>query len=558
MLAELHIKNIALVDELSLLFTKGLNVITGETGAGKSVIIGAIMQALGERSDSKMIREGAESASVESAFDCNGLKDIQKNLNERGIEIGDDGLIILRREIMSDGRSRCHINGRITPLSILKETGDWLVDIHSQNDHQSLLKKHVHLDLLDRYGGLVMEREKVSEEFEKLKRLRNELEELCKATQENERMREMYEFYLKEIDIAELKSNEEEELRNRKRMLSNAEKLHELLSSIYGALKGEEGSAADKLRSAAKLLEEASTIDERLSSALQLVENGLISIEEAADSIRESSNSLDFDVNELEAIEARLDLIFSLKRKYGQTIDEILKYREDIAEKLRKIMYRNDEIERLNREITEVEKIFKSFTASLSKKRKKIASELASSIEKQLKQLGMTHCRFEVGFGGQEGNSTGIDDVDFLISPNLGEKLKPLREIASSGEISRIMLAIRTVIGENDSTPVLIFDEIDVNIGGNTATIVGEKLARLGKKRQVICITHLPQVAQYADTHFRVRKEVKGKRTLTYVERLSEKERVEELARMMGASPDEKAPAQFVKTMLRKTKKARQ
>jgi DNA repair protein RecN (Recombination protein N) len=557
MLTELHIKNVALVDELTLSFTKGLNIITGETGAGKSVIVGAIMQVLGERADSKMIREGAENASMEGAFDCTGVKVIRKTLDERGIEIGEDEAVIIKREISADGKSKCHINGHITPLSTVKEIGDSLVDIHSQNDHQSLLKKSVHLNLLDSYGGLLPERANIAVTYSTLKQLRSEREEINRTSQDNERMREMYEFYLKEIDTAELKAGEEEELRNRKRMLSNSEKLHELLNSICSMIKDDDGSVADKLHSAIKALTEAAAIDERLAGALKLVEDGLVSIEEAAAASRESANSLDFNADELEAIEARLDLVFSLKRKYGQTIEDILKYRDEIAEKLRKITHREDEIERLNSEIEQQEKALASLAALLSKKRKKCASELAGGIEKQLKQLGMEHCKFQVGITIQEANSTGIDDVDFLISPNLGERLKPLREIASSGEISRIMLAIRTVIGENDSTPVLIFDEIDVNIGGNTATIVGEKLAQLGAKRQIICITHLPQVAKFANAHFCVRKEVKGHRTTTTVERLNEKERIEELTRMMGASPDEKATVQLAKTMLKNTKEGK-
>jgi DNA repair protein RecN (Recombination protein N) len=553
MLLELHIRNIALVDDLCVEFSPGLNILTGETGAGKSVIVGALLQVLGERADAKSIREGADSALVEASFDCTQLNSLRKELTTRGVEIEDD-ILVLRREVSAGGRNKCYLNGQITTLAFLKEIGDHLVDIHSQNDHQTLLRKPSHLDFLDGYGGFMPDRARVLELYQKLAALRKELEQLSSDEKEKERTREMNAFYLKEIDGAKLQPGEEEELRDRKRVLANTETLHDLLTRAFEELAEDDTSALTRIRAAARVLAEAEGIDKALGDASGLLEQGLVSIEEASDTLRKRRDSLDFDTNELESIEERLHQIFALKRKYGSTIEEILSYREGLAEELRKLDRREEEMERLRTEIASAEGDLLTAAKSLSRKRAKCAAGLSRSVEKELRELGMERGRFEVRLENRDVSPDGIDDVEFLISPNVGESLKPLREIASSGEISRIMLAIKTVLGENDSTPVLIFDEIDVNIGGTTAVTVGERLAGLGDKHQVICITHLPQVARFADTHYRVRKKIDRKRTLTYVDRLTDKERVEELSRMLGASPDEKSGAGLARKMLRKGK----
>ena len=554
MLMDLHIKNIALVDELNLSFSPGLNVLTGETGAGKSVLVGAIMLILGERAGTKSIRDGAASALVEGSFDCSNISSVRKALDQRGITLDDEGTLIIRREISHEGRSRCYINGHLTTLSFVKEIGDTLVDVHSQSDHQTLLRKTSHLDFLDSYAGLRPERQEAAEMYEQLKKLEQEIEELSRDQQEKERMREMYAFYINEIDAAGLRSGEEEELRNRKRVLANAEKLHDLLASIYSRLEGNEDSAAARTHSATMDLSEAAKIDERLADSLKPLYEALISIEEVARAARDARDTTSCDADELDAIEERLQQIFSLKRKYGNTIDEILKYRDDVDEKLRKITHRDEEAQRLQKEIRTITKKLDGLCSSLSEKRRKHSAALSRAVEKDLKQLGMKKGRFSVRIQKHELTSSGADDVEFLISPNAGEKLKPLREIASTGEISRVMLAIKSTLGRNDSTPVLIFDEIDVNIDGNTAVTVGEKLSALGNRHQVICITHLPQVARFANVHFRVRKDIKHRRTLTYVDRLDQNERVEELARMLGASPGEKTSAKLARTMIKESK----
>jgi DNA repair protein RecN (Recombination protein N) len=553
MLLELHIRNIALVDDLCVEFSPGLNVLTGETGAGKSVIVGALLQVLGERADVRFIRQGADSALVEASFDCSRLRDLRDLLTARGVEVEDD-IIVLRREVSMEGRNKCYLNGQITTLAFLKEIGDHLVDIHSQNDHQSLLRKSSHLSFLDGYAGFTPDRGRVEELYQKATALREELEQLSVDEKEKERTREVKAFYLKEIDGAELQPGEEEELRNRKRILANAETLHDLLTRAFEGLAEDDASALAQIRAAARVLAEAGGIDETLRDASGLLEQGFVSIEEASDAVRKRRDSLDFDTSELESIEERLHQIFTLKRKYGSTIEEILAYRDGLAEELRKIDKREEEMERLRAGIASVEKDLLAVAKSLSRKRAKCAAGLSRSVEKELRELGMERGKFEVRMESRDISSTGIDDVEFLISPNVGERLKPLREIASSGEISRIMLAIKTVLGENDSTPVLVFDEIDVNIGGTTAVTVGERLAGLGEQHQVICITHLPQVARFANSHYRVRKKIDRKRTLTYVDRLTDKERVEELSRMLGASPDEKSGAGLARTMLKKSK----
>ena len=554
MLVEVLIRNIALVDELRIGFEPGLNVLTGETGAGKSVIVGSLMQILGERADVKAIREGAKSGLIEGCFDCGRLKDVKRLLDERGIGMDDDGLIIIRREISVDGKNRCYINGQMTTLSFLGELGDLLVDIHSQNDHQSLLKKSNHTDLLDSYGGLWSEREAISESYGRLRQLRDELADLSRSEEEKERARETGRFYLKEIESAELQPGEDEELRNRKRILANSEELHRLLSSVCSELEEDDASAIGRLQTALRDLRAAAAIDGSLSGAVEMLREGLVNAEEAAAEAMSRKDATDFSPDELEAIEERLHLIHGLKRKYGESIEEVLRYRDKLAEDIRKLDHREEEIARLQKEIAVLEKELMKLSEALSKKRKACGEKLGKLIVKELKQLGMANGDFQVHIERRELSASGIDGIEFLISPNVGEKLKPLREIASSGEISRIMLAIKAVLGENDKTPVLVFDEIDVNIGGNTAVTVGEKLSGLGRRHQVLCITHLPQVAKYADVHFRVKKEVRKGRTVTMVGRLDEKEKKGELARMLGSSEDDATSARLVEKMMKSGK----
>lgn len=553
MLSHLQIKNFALIDDLSIELGDGFNVLTGETGAGKSIIIDAITAILGERISSEMIRTGADKAVVEAAFDLSGNERAHSKAAELGFDM-EDGMLLISREISSTGKSQCRINGRLSTISMLKELTSGLIDVHGQHEHQWLLDAQKHLDILDQWCGpeAVELRSKTAELYSNLRKLKDELEQLKRDERERARLLDLYEFQRNEIEAAKLSAGEDEELMAERSRLANAEKLHELASEIYSVLSGSglESGASDLLSSALSQVQSMAALDESLSSVVQDIETALYAAEQAQTAIRAYRDDIEFNPEKLEAVEERLDLIRTLKRKYGDTIEEINAYGAEVAGKVAGLANSEERAAELTEQIEKVEDELLGVARRLSDLRKVRASEFAKAVEAELADLAMSSTRFDVSFTECEPGSRGIDAVEFVISPNPGEPLKPLAKIASGGETSRVMLALKTVAAGADKVPTLIFDEIDTGIGGRTAQILGQKLAVVAQMAQVMCVTHLPQIASRANHHYSVEKSVKGDRTLVSIRLLKNDDRVDEIARMLGGTEDSQTAAQHAREML--------
>jgi DNA repair protein RecN (Recombination protein N) len=551
MLRELKIRNIALVDELHVEFGPGFNALTGETGAGKSVIVGALEFVLGERADARSIRTGADRAIVDAAFETEKRGRIAAALGELGLSLDDD-VLILHREFTSAGRNKCHVNGSPVSVGMLRQVGDLLVDIHGQNDHQLLLRAGTHLDVIDDYADLGAQRAEVAGLYEELSAKRRERDELAAGEREKAHQLDLYTFQVDEIRAARLEPGEDEVLRKERAVLANAETLHRLLSTAYEALTGADDAATTRLNEAARACEEAGRIDDQSRAAFEQLADGIAAIEDVASTVRARREAIEFDPVRFEEIEERLSLIAALKRKYGNTVDEVLAFCAQREEAVRKITHRDEEVARLSKEMARLESNLMERARELSGARKKAAKRLVGAIERNLRELGMANGRFDAQFVEREPGASGLDEVEFLISPNVGEEMKTLRQIASSGEISRTMLAIKSVLAASDQVPVLVFDEVDVNIGGKTAAVVGAKLDELGGSHQVLCITHLAQVAGRAGTHLAVYKEVDRKRTVMRISRLGADDRVGEIARMLGGEKVSGETRKLARELLRK------
>ena len=552
MLSEITIRNFAIIDELRIRFKPGFNVFTGETGAGKSIIIDAIGTLLGGRVSSEVIRAGASEALIEGVFvlDENSRRLVAQTLEEFGIE-GDDDVLIVSREIR-EGRSICRVNGRAVPASALGRITQPLVDIHGQTEHLSLLKPRRQREFLDRYGGLEPLRSRVSELVGRLRQVRAELSRLRRDERELTRRIDQLEYQIQEIASANLRPGEDEELAQERRRLLNAEKLAELAGEVHTLLyEGEEGlpSAIDLVSRAVNALTELEKIDPTIAPHRQSLEEALVQIEDVAREILAYRDGVEFNPARLQQVEERLLLIGNLKRKYGDTIEEILAYADAAVKELAEISSSEDRIAELEREEDELLHRIGELAEELSRRRQEAAQRLAEEVEAQLAELNMGKARFEVSITRREDpagvwvegkryafDASGIDRVEFLVSANPGEPLKPLGRVASGGETSRLMLALKAVLSAADETPVLIFDEIDAGIGGRMGAVVGEKLWRLAEGHQVLCVTHLPQLAAYGDGHFRVEKSEVDGRTVTRVQELAGDSRVEELAQMLGPS----------------------
>lgn len=565
MIQELIIRNYALIDQLKVEFAPGLNILTGETGAGKSIILDAIGLVLGERGSPDLVKSGCSQAVVEAAIDIAENPAISDLISDLGFvaeadetdeaDEADSETLILERQISANGKSRCHINGRLATLSALKEIGDLLVDIHGQHEHQSLFRVEKHLDLLDNFGKLNSLREKVSEKYSRIERLQKELEQLEANYKEKLRQKELFEFQLNELRQADLKAGEEEELISERKVLNNAETLYETAVSAYEKIFGSESSdisILDLLRGISNEFSKLTEIDKNLVKIASRIESALYELEDISASIRSYADSIEFEPNRLEQIETRLDLIYKLKRKYGDSITEIINYKKRLERELELLSVNSTKIEDIKVQLNRELEAAKALAFELSTERQKVAKRLELAMEKELETLGMAKTRFKVlmsqkesenGIIKSDSNSNskrfelainGIDQAEFLIAPNVGEPLKPLAKIASGGEISRIMLALKTVLASSDQLPTLIFDEIDTGIGGHTAEVVGKKLKELSKLHQVICITHLPQIASLAEAHYLIRKRVVGDKTKVEAAHLDKEARVQELARMLG------------------------
>lgn len=527
MLTELSIKNYALIENLNLEFSGGLNVFTGETGAGKSIIIDALGMILGERASQEVVRSGSEKSIVTGVFSI--------NKNEE---------IIISRHIEQDGKSKCYYNDNPVTLTFISQIGDKLVDVHGQYEHQTLLKNSNQLELIDKYAGLSELREKLSEIFSNWQKLKQELDNLKITEHERKHKIDLYEFQIKEIESADLKKGEDEEIDKILPQLKNAQKLISVLSESYNIISQQENSIIEQLQKIASTLNEIPEISSEIENIVSQLKDILAEIEKKID-------KLNLDPSELENLIDRKDTIIKLKKKYGSTIDEIFLYRDKIKTELEKIKHSEENISELEKKIKEIETELDKLCNLLSKKRKETALKFEKLVEKELHDLGMPKAKFKVNFDKVEVNHTGIDRVEFLFSANVGEELKPLKEIASGGEMSRTMLALKTVLGHASDVPVMVFDEIDSGVSGPMGKVIGQKLLELSKTHQIFCITHLPQIACFADRHFKVEKIEKSGRTLTVVNILDSKEkRIEEIARMLSAGKITKITVEHARELL--------
>ena len=561
MLTTLRIKNLALVPDLTLELQPGCNVITGETGAGKSIIIGALNLVLGERADRSLIRTGEESCSVEAVFDVAKLKAPLKTfLEENGLEPCEENQLVLKRTFTAGGTNRQFVNGSATTLNVLAAIGEWLVDMHGPHDHQSLLHPAKQLAILDAFGNLEKERAAFGGLVQRRAALEGEKSALVVDEKTYAQQLDLLRFQVNEISSARLQPGEDEGVEEKFQRASNAAKLLQLSRTALDALDGNDPSLLTQAGAVGRTLQELRRVDAGADALVELHGQAASALRELQSGLSHYAEKVDVDPAQLQQLEERLDLLHSLKRKYGATLAEVIAFGDDAKRRLAQLESRDGELTRLNAELEKLDAELLRAGKELSAKRRKIIPQLAKAVGKQLDDLGFKQSKFDVAIRadsvGDEVTSlkskesqslltsaptlrqTGFDEIEFQFAPNPGEPAKPLRAIASSGEMARVMLALKTVLAVEDEIPVLIFDEVDANIGGETANAVGEKMKQIAARRQVLCITHLPQVAAPADAHYVVTKQIKDGRTISGIELLGKKERVTELARMLGGQSD--------------------
>ncbi|MBR6351006.1 MAG: DNA repair protein RecN [Firmicutes bacterium] len=535
MILHVDIRDFAIIKELSLDLHDGLNILTGETGAGKSIIIEAVSMALGSRADTEYIRTGAEKASVTLVIDPED-NDISGLLEEMGAS--DDTPVVLMRELSRSGRNVCRVNGSIVPLSSMNRLGKRLADIHGQYDHQSLLDPDRHIDMLDLYGGtdLTDLRSKVKEYYDAYTSASAELMQLRKRISDSARQKELLRFELNEIESAGLYAGEDEELEEQLAVMKNSEKIFSAVSEARETVFERDGSALEQLSYAVSGLESVSEYSKEIAKICETLNDAYYQIEDLNSSMRHILDSVEYSEEELNIKTERLEAVNALKRRFGGSIEAVLAYASEAAESLRSIENSDERIAELEREISLQREYFDASAARLSKLRKQVAAELEKRISKELSELNFGNSDFRVSFESAPVSAKGTDRVEFLMSTNRGEPPRPLAKIASGGELSRIMLAMKRIIGEYDSIPTMIFDEIDSGISGSAAGVVGNKLLSIADGRQIICITHLPQIASKGRHHYRIEKLSDEISTHTTVTPLSDDERVEEIARLLSGT----------------------
>ncbi len=555
MLTTLRIKNLALVSDLTLELQPGCNVVTGETGAGKSIIIGALNLVLGQRADRTLIRSGSDSCSVEAVFDVKKLRSPLKGfLNENGLEPCEENQLVLKRTFTSAGTNRQFVNGSATTLNVLASIGEWLVDMHGPHDHQSLLHPAKQLAILDAFGGLEKERAAFGGLVSRRSVLEGEKSALVVDEKTYAQQLDLLRFQVKEIEAARLKDDEEEQLILEHNRASNAAKLLQLSQAALDVLSESEGSLLTQAGVVGRTLQELQRVDVGARTLNEMHEQGVSVFRELQTELSRYADKVDVDPARLAEMDERLNLIHSLKRKYGATLAEVIAFGAEAKEKWQSLESRDAELARINGALAKLDAELLKVGKKLSAERKKVIPQLAKAAAKQLADLGFKQSRFDVeqkvelrseesGSGAASPqlltpSSSGFDTIEFQFAPNPGEPAKPLRAIASSGEMARVMLALKTVLAAEDEIPLLVFDEVDANVGGETANAVGEKMKQIAAKRQVLCITHLPQVAAPADAHYVVTKQVKDGRTISEIELLDKKSRVTELARMLGGQSE--------------------
>lgn len=558
MLERLFIENIALIERLDLELGRGFTVLTGETGAGKSIIIDGVNLVLGSRGSRELISYGKQKCRVEAVFDVSGKPAAAEKLSELGIE-PEDGRMIVSRELSVSGKSLCRVNGVLLPLSALKGITDLLVDVHGQHEHQSLLDEANHLGVIDAYqaGEITPKKEAVNKVFEEYSEVRTKLASGFISEAERERRIDILKYQIGEIEKAALTPGEEESINEELKVLTNAERITGSLNSSAELLTGERGAVA-LLKEAVDRLSGIADFASRFNEVYSRLNDLYYELEDAAYSVRDLRLEADFDPRRIDELETRLDVIDSLKHKYGRSIQEVLAFLENASAELEELTgdaSKRGELEQKKRLLAED---YRKKAALLTEARKRSAKMLCSLAEEQLKALGMKKARLCAEFSIQddEPRENGADDVRLLLSANEGEPLKPLSKVASGGELSRIMLALKTVITDADEIPTLVFDEVDTGISGQTANTVGLRMKRIASRHQVLCVTHLPQIAAFADTHFVVSKHEEGGRTVTGVKLLSEAERPYELARIMGAGEGNKAAVSHASELIEAASKS--
>ena len=550
MLTTLRIKNLALVADLTLELPPGYNAITGETGAGKSILIGALNLVLGDRADRTLIRSGSDSCTVEAVFDVRSLRaPLPSFLAENGLEPCPDQQLLLKRTFTAAGANRQFVNGSPTTLAALAALGEWLVDIHGPHDHQSLLHPGKQLAILDAFGGLEPLRERFAELVCRRTKLDTEKTALIVDERTYAQQLDLLRFQTNEIAAARLRPDEEPALEREHRLASNAVRLREVTQTALRRLADDEGSVTDQMAALGRTVQELLRLDPGAGGLSALHQQAASALRELQGELSHYADKLELDPGRLQDLEERLDLVHTLKRKYGVTLADVIAFGEQAGRTLRSLEQRDAELARLNAERSKLDRELRRAGQELSAQRRKVIPRLQKAVTGQLADLGFTQSHFEVELKTDASSldlavdarpaTSGIDSVEFQFAPNPGEPPRPLRAIASSGELARVMLGLKTVLAAQDDIPVLVFDEVDANVGGETAAVVGEKMHRLAAKRQVLCITHLAPVAAAATTHYVVTKELRQSRTVTEIHRLESAERVTELARMLGGQSEE-------------------
>ncbi|WP_066365668.1 DNA repair protein RecN [Neobacillus fumarioli] len=539
MLAELSIKNFAIIESLSISFRKGLTVLTGETGAGKSIIIDAIQLLIGGRGSAEFVRHGEEKAEIEGLFQIEeDHHPVLSKASEFGIEI-EDGMVVLRRDISRTGKSVCRINGKLVTISILREIGAALVDIHGQHEHQELMDESKHLPLLDQFGAdeIAASLGEYQDVFKRYQQTKQKLKALSENDQQMAHRLDLILFQLDEIQKANLKLHEDEELYEEKRRLANFQKVFEAVQLSYTALNGEQ-KGLDWISMVMDHLEDAASIDPAFKDVYETVSNCFYQLEDASRLLRNELDMLEFDPERLNEMEDRLNEINQLKRKYGKTIEEILEYAAKIEEEIETLQNKETHIGELEKELASIQRDLTLEAKQLTELRHKWADKLTKLIHKELKELYMEKTVFEIRIctDSEVFTQTGVDQVEFYISTNPGEPLKPLSKVASGGELSRIMLALKSIFSKHQGVTSIIFDEVDTGVSGRVAQAIAEKIYKVAGNSQVLCISHLPQVAAMADTHLFISKTIKGGRTTTSVTPLNNKEKIKEIGRMISGA----------------------
>jgi len=547
MLRELTIKNFAIIDDLQISFSNGLTILSGETGAGKSIIINAVNLLLGSRAAADLIRSGSETAELEALFQITAGSIVAGIMQEHGFD-ADEGLLI-RRIIARKNRHKIFINGRLGTVQLLNTITENLASISGQHAHQGLLKEEQHLMIIDQFGGLIPSRDKVSSCFQEILPLIKNLKKLNAAKERQAEHLQLLEFQKKEITAASISIDEDITLEQERMRLKNAETLYQTVYDGLEELYSAKGAVVERLAAVKNNLDRACQIDPDLSSKTTGLAEASFQIEDIAEELRTYLQNVRFDENRLEEVEARLDTLNKLKRKYGGSLETVMSTLQSVEDELTGVENIDTEIAATRQRISELHDRLVKLASQLSQKRKRAGKTFAKKVVKEIGTLEMSKTEFQVSFETMPAddntdpslrlqdnaiNETGIDRLLFLIAPNVGEPLKPLSNIVSGGELSRVVLALKAILAATESVETIVFDEVDAGIGGSVAEVVGRKLSALARHHQIVCITHLPQIAKFGDHHFRISKQVSGGRTKTFIKHLDEAERINEIARMLG------------------------